>query len=52
MGVNQWPVTFSIGVLTFLESPRSVNEMIERADELVYDIKARGKNGIAYSVYS
>jgi diguanylate cyclase (GGDEF)-like protein len=38
-----WPVTFSIGVVTFHRSPRSVDEMINRADELMYQAKRAGK---------
>lgn len=44
----EWPVSFSIGVLTCLDPPRSVNSMVRFADELMYSIKLRGKNGIRY----
>jgi diguanylate cyclase (GGDEF)-like protein len=39
-----WPVTFSIGAVTFLNPPESVDEIIERADEIMYSIKETGKN--------
>jgi diguanylate cyclase (GGDEF)-like protein len=37
-------VTFSIGVATFLVPPASVDEMILRADELMYEAKRTGKD--------
>jgi diguanylate cyclase (GGDEF)-like protein len=39
-----WPVTFSIGAVTFLNPPESVDEIIERADEIMYSVKETGKN--------
>jgi diguanylate cyclase (GGDEF)-like protein len=44
MQQNRWPVTFSIGAVTFLSVPESLQEMIKRADEAMYSAKARGKN--------
>ena len=38
-------VTFSIGVATFVHPPASVDEMILRADELMYEAKRSGKDG-------
>jgi diguanylate cyclase (GGDEF)-like protein len=37
-------VTFSIGVATFIRPPASVDEMILRADELMYKAKRSGKD--------
>ena len=37
-------VTFSIGVATFVRPPASVDEMILRADELMYEAKRSGKD--------
>lgn len=37
-------VTFSIGVATFVRPPSSVDEMILRADELMYEAKRSGKD--------
>jgi diguanylate cyclase (GGDEF)-like protein len=39
------PVTLSVGVATFASPPSSVDEMILRADELMYDAKRSGKDG-------
>ncbi len=45
-----WPITFSIGVVTFHCAPRSVDEMINRADELMYRAKRTGKRGARFEV--
>jgi diguanylate cyclase (GGDEF)-like protein len=47
-----WPVTFSIGVISCLEAPSSVDEVINRADDLIYSVKKDGKNAIAYKTCS
>ena len=44
-----WPVTFSIGVATWDEPPPSVDEMLRRADELMYAAKRQGKNSVRHS---
>ncbi len=51
MDMHVWDVTFSIGVLTFLTMPHSVEEMVRLTDELMYEVKVGGKNAIKYSVY-
>jgi diguanylate cyclase (GGDEF)-like protein len=51
MKVNEWDVTFSIGVLTVLSMPESVDKLVSMTDALMYDVKSRGKNAIQYSVY-
>ena len=45
-----WPVTFSIGIVTFLEPPESVDELLSAADDLMYRVKHKGKNRVAYGV--
>jgi diguanylate cyclase (GGDEF)-like protein len=51
MQKNKWPVTFSIGVLTCINIPQTVNELIKQADDLMYSVKNNGKNSINYSIY-
>ncbi|WP_283250070.1 diguanylate cyclase domain-containing protein [Acaryochloris marina] len=46
---HQWPVTFSMGVLIFEYPPSSVDELIQSADQLMYEAKDAGKNAVAYS---
>jgi diguanylate cyclase (GGDEF)-like protein len=45
-----WPVTFSIGVATFMRPPIDVNEAIRIADSLMYSAKNSGKNKIEFRV--
>jgi hypothetical protein len=45
-----WPVTFSIGVVTFMRPPINVNEAIRIADTLMYSAKNSGKNTIKFEV--
>lgn len=52
MRKNNWPVTFSIGVLTCLDAQITTDELIKRADDLMYSVKKNGKNAIAYAVYA
>jgi diguanylate cyclase (GGDEF)-like protein len=49
---NNWPVTFSIGVLTYIDLPQTSDELIKKADDLMYSVKNNGKNSISYSVYA
>lgn len=48
---NNWPVTFSIGVATWTTPPRTVDEMVKRADTLMYEVKSSGKNRIGHGVF-
>jgi diguanylate cyclase (GGDEF)-like protein len=47
---NSWPVTFSIGILTCLQSQMTADELVRKADDLMYSVKKKGKNGIASAV--
>jgi diguanylate cyclase (GGDEF)-like protein len=47
---NGWMVTFSVGVVTFHRPPKSVDEMIKVADQTMYAVKTKGKNGVKYHV--
>lgn len=51
MKKHDWPVTFSIGVATFHTTPESLDELIEKADALMYLVKQGGKNAIRQEVY-
>jgi len=50
MQKNQWPVTLSLGVATFILPPSTVDEMLKRSDGLMYAAKNNGKNKIKYEV--
>ena len=45
-----WPVTFSAGIITWVEPPAGVDEMLRAADELMYAAKRHGKNAVRHAV--
>jgi len=47
-----WMVTLSMGVVTFNQLPKSVDEMVRLADSAMYSVKTNGKNGVRYRVYT
>lgn len=49
---EDWPVSFSIGVLTCLQAPSSVDAMLKMVDALTYRAKNDGKNTIKFDVVS
>ncbi|MDP2754880.1 MAG: diguanylate cyclase, partial [Nitrospirota bacterium] len=48
MQKNRWPITFSFGAVTFHSPPNTVDEIIKRADVLMYSAKQSGKNMIKH----
>lgn len=50
MRVNDCQVTFSMGLLTCVDAPHSVDEMIKIADGLMYEVKKGGKDAIRQEV--
>ncbi len=48
---RKWPVSFSMGLVLFKKIPDSVDEMIKKADNLMYTVKDSGKNDIKFEVY-
>jgi diguanylate cyclase (GGDEF)-like protein len=51
MDEKGWGVTFSIGVLTLTAPTISVDEMLGRADQLMYVVKNSGKNNVHYGTH-
>jgi diguanylate cyclase (GGDEF)-like protein len=49
MTTSGLPATFSIGVLTFARPPASVDDLVARADALMYDAKQSGKNSLLFA---
>lgn len=45
---NGWPVTFSIGAVTFEGPLDSLREMVKKVDDLMYRVKKTGKNNIVH----
>jgi diguanylate cyclase (GGDEF)-like protein len=48
---HNWQITFSVGALTCLTPPKTTDQMITLADDLMYEIKKKGKNCICYGIY-
>jgi diguanylate cyclase (GGDEF)-like protein len=51
MQKNQWPVTLSLGVVTFIQPPPTVDEMLKISDHLMYAAKKNGKNMARYELF-
>jgi diguanylate cyclase (GGDEF)-like protein len=43
-----WPITFSIGVVTWATPPRTVDIMLKQADDAMYEVKNSGKNQVTH----
>jgi diguanylate cyclase (GGDEF)-like protein len=43
-----WPVTLSIGMVSYEVAPANVKEMIKLADSVMYSVKREGKNGFRH----
>jgi diguanylate cyclase (GGDEF)-like protein len=48
---QSWPVTFSIGAVTFSRPPASADDMLRRVDELMYRVKKEGKAGVRHETF-
>ena len=44
-------ITVSIGVVTYTDFVKSVDDMVKIADEVMYSVKLKGKNGVRYTVH-
>jgi diguanylate cyclase (GGDEF)-like protein len=51
MRKHGWPVTFSIGIATFVTPPETPEELIELSDALMYAVKRNGKNMIKHHLF-
>lgn len=49
--LEQWPITFSVGIAAFITPADNVGLLLRRADELMYAVKRGGKNGIKVETY-
>jgi len=49
---NDWPVTFSAGVVSCTGSACLADQLIKRADRLMYAVKTAGKNMVKYDLMS
>src|SRR5215212_3798982 len=44
-----WPVTISVGVVTFDHAPDSVDDILRAADDVMYSAKRGGKNALRHT---
>jgi diguanylate cyclase (GGDEF)-like protein len=51
MQQSNYPITFSMGVITCNSAPPTTNELVSMADDLMYSVKRDGKNAIKYAAY-
>jgi len=52
MQAHNWPVTFSVGMVTFEHIPQSPREMITIVDDLMYGVKKRQKNALSHITWT
>ena len=52
MNAENWSVSFSIGVLTCAELPKTINEVMKIADNFMYDVKKNGKNSVKFGLFT
>lgn len=50
MNQRSWPITLSMGVVTFLDPPADPSALLDRADRLQYSAKHGGKNKAIFEV--
>lgn len=51
MRANQWPVTASIGAVTFTTPPAVVEDAVKAADRVMYRVKESGKDGVLVQAF-
>lgn len=51
MRQRNWPVTFSIGVVVCVSPPLSAEQIIDKADETMYQVKNSTKNDVRFTVW-
>jgi len=52
MRQRNWPVTFSMGVVTCEFSPYSAEQLVNMADELMYEVKNSTKNDVRFRTWA
>jgi diguanylate cyclase (GGDEF)-like protein len=52
MRANDWPITVSVGALSYLDAPPTLEHALSQADSLMYRAKEAGKDCILVDVAS
>jgi diguanylate cyclase (GGDEF)-like protein len=47
-----WPITFSIGGITCRTPPVSAQALVHAADQLMYEVKARGRDAVLHRLWA
>ncbi len=51
MTKGKWPVSFSIGLVTFETMPNDIKQAMKISDDLMYSVKNADKNNISYKIW-
>jgi diguanylate cyclase (GGDEF)-like protein len=51
ISVHKWPISFSMGAVTFTVAPEKSDDAIKMAEELMLYIKEHGKNGVRHLAF-
>jgi len=51
MSERGWPVTSSVGAVTYREPLESLSDMVKAADDLMYQVKKAGKNNTLHEIW-
>jgi len=49
---SRWPITASIGAVTYLSCPSSVESMIETVEPIMHAVKKSGKNATKHKIFT
>lgn len=52
INMHNWPVTLSVGVVSFGTLPESPSRIIKIADDIMYSVKKSTKNNVVYKTWS
>ncbi len=52
MTQRKWPITFSIGAVVCLAPPHSAEEVIDMADQAMYQVKNDTKNSVCFIIWN
>jgi len=44
---GDWPATVSVGLVTFIRMPASIDELVKTADDLMYSVRKGSKESVA-----
>ena len=48
MDGKNWPVSFSIGAISYADTPDSIDLVVQQADALMYEVKHSGRNRLLF----